>query len=699
MTTRQKRRRVNAGLLAREIDSVDGLLVTSDRCIEQSVYQPPVLTYHNDEVYLSNEGPHDIVSDSDISPESESDDEYYDCVCDETFYDCEEPNGEETLSGQEIESCETNDFKNLLAAWVVECQIKQVHVDKLLLLLKSFAGVYNIFLNLPNTCRTLVNTIRQTFLKEIGSGHYYHFGIENGVKMTLRRLGIKCLGTSRKIRLIVNIDGIPISKSSGSQFWPILGRIVGINQNSKPFVIGIYHGHSKPIDANIFLSDFTTEMQILCQTGISFNGKTVEIELFGFVCDAPARSYITFTKSHSGYASCSKCIDEGEWDGRIVFLNENSTLRDDRSFRDKLHEDHHTGTSILESLPIDMVAAFPLDYMHLVCLGVMRKLLWSWIRGSPRCRLAAFQRDEISRYLIYISAFIPCEFSRKSRSLNELPRWKATELRLFLFYTGPVILKRFLPNFLYNHFLLLHVAVKILSTKSLCQKENIDYAKMLLVLFVTQCKEYYGEKFLSYNVHNLIHLADDVRKFGPLDAFSAFPFENHLQSLKHLLRKHDKPLPQVIRRILEIEQNSLPVPNQENDGRTILKRMHSNGPVINSCKGKQFKNLQFKNWTFKCDNKADCYVILKGFAVVQVKNFVQNEAGIFLVGKQFTRKKKLFNSPLDSSRLEIFSVECLSPLGFWPISSIEYKGILIPTKIESENEFAVFPLKMDSHVE
>ena len=529
-------------MLAREIDYVDVPVEpaqVNERVVCQSTAYVPHIDFCDQSV-RNNEGYNDISTDSDVSPESESEEEeYYDCECEETFYDCEGPDGDNEMR----EDSEANNFRDLLAAWAVQCQIKQVHVDKLLILLKSFPDI-EIFNALPSTCRTLVNTVRKTFLKKVDPGHYFHFGIKNGVILALRQLGIKSL-RNKKIRLLINIDGISISKSSGSQFWPILGRILGIN-HSKVFLIGIYNGKAKPSDANLFLEDFVTEMRVLYHTGILYNEERVEIEVFGFICDAPARAFITYTKTHSGYASCSKCIDEGEWDGRIVFLNENATLRDDASFRNKVHEEHHTGTSILQTLPIDMIASFPLDYMHLICLGVMRKLLWSWKRGSFRSRLQKSQVDEISKFLLHFSTFIPCEFSRKSRSLEELARWKATELRLFLLYTGPVVLKKILPSTLYNHFMLLHVAVKILATANLCNEENINYAKLLLVRFVTQCKEYYGEKFLSYNVHNLVHLADDVRKFGPLDAFSAFPFENHLQSLKHLLRKHDKPLPQVI---------------------------------------------------------------------------------------------------------------------------------------------------------
>ena len=45
-----------------------------------------------------------------------------------------------------------------------------------------------------------------------------------------------------------------------------------------------------------------------------------------------------------------------------------------------------------------------------------------------------------------------------------------------------------------------------------------------------------------YNVHKLIHAADDVTIFSPLESFSAFVFENFLGVLKILLRKKWQPL-------------------------------------------------------------------------------------------------------------------------------------------------------------
>lgn len=67
--------------------------------------------------------------------------------------------------------------------------------------------------------------------------------------------------------------------------------------------------------------------------------------------------------------------------------------------------------------------------MHAVCLGVMRKLLNSWICGKLSVRLAARRVEILSEKIISLKQCIPVEINRKPRSLSELARWKATEFR------------------------------------------------------------------------------------------------------------------------------------------------------------------------------------------------------------------------------------------------------------------------------
>lgn len=133
--------------------------------------------------------------------------------------------------------------------------------------------------------------------------------------------------------------------------------------------------------------------------------------------------------------------------------------------------------------------------------------------------------------MIALQRFIPAEFVRKPRSLNELRRFKATEFRQFLFYTGPIVLKPILDEDSYLHFIVLHAACTIL-----CNKQNLKsyqtYAKSLLKYFVESFGTLYGIQYMSHNIYNLLHICDDTTSFRILDNFSAFPFENYLSSVK-----------------------------------------------------------------------------------------------------------------------------------------------------------------------
>ena len=156
----------------------------------------------------------------------------------------------------------------------------------------------------------------------------------------------------------------------------------------------------------------------------------------------------------------------GEWEGKIVFPEVNAKLRTDEDFNSMVDEDHHLGQTLspLASV-VKMVTMFPSDYMHLCCLGVTRKLVYIWMRGkSLKTRLGSNTIKEISVKLDQLSPYTPTEFSRKHRALSEIDRWKATELRYFMLYAGPVVLNNTIPIEMYNNFLLFSVAMHLLLT-------------------------------------------------------------------------------------------------------------------------------------------------------------------------------------------------------------------------------------------
>jgi hypothetical protein len=137
-----------------------------------------------------------------------------------------------------------------------------------------------------------------------------------------------------------------------------------------------------------------------------------------------------------------------------------------------------------------MIKTFPIDYMHQLCLGVMRKLLLTWIRGKREVKISAGQVETISNKLVDLKSCIPNTFARKPRSLADVDRWKATEFRQFLLYTGKIVLHGTLKQEQFEHFLCLSVASCILVCPTLA-KSHRDYAKELMEYFVEQ-----GEDFI-----------------------------------------------------------------------------------------------------------------------------------------------------------------------------------------------------------
>lgn len=116
-----------------------------------------------------------------------------------------------------------------------------------------------------------------------------------------------------------------------------------------------------------------------------------------------------------------------------------------------------------------------------------------------------------------------------------------------------VIFKDIISKEVYDNFLELCVSIRILLTNNISNEFN-DYAKELLNDFVSSFGKIYGKSYMSHNIHIIQHLADDVKKYGSLDNFSAFEFESYTQPLKKKIRSGAKPLQQLIRRYSEDTQ-------------------------------------------------------------------------------------------------------------------------------------------------
>ena len=71
---------------------------------------------------------------------------------------------------------------------------------------------------LPKDSRTLLKTNQKATSTTLANGEYTCFGVIN----TIGKIVATSKYTNRKINLMVNIDGLPLFKSSSWQLWSIL---------------------------------------------------------------------------------------------------------------------------------------------------------------------------------------------------------------------------------------------------------------------------------------------------------------------------------------------------------------------------------------------------------------------------------------------------------------------------------------------
>ncbi len=470
----------------------------------------------------------------------------------EEFTDHSSPESNFSSSGEHDEDEDMPTLSEELRELATEDGIKRETLSKMLKILRRHGHE-----ELPQTARTLLQTPRNITAAEKCGGKYIYFGLREGI---LRKISTRD-PIENTIYLDINIDGLPIFKSSSKQFWPILGRINGFNASTNPFLVALFFGTAKPLPLDSFLEDFIAEMTTVCGEhgeGVLIDGTHCTVAIRTFICDAPARCYLKCIKGHTGYFACERCQMKGtHQQGRVLYNDQDVyEARTDRDFsRLTYAPTHQVGESPLIRAGVNCVSAVVLDYMHLACLGVMRRMLGFWKDGPPICRLSARQRGQISEGLVRFNGLMPSEFARQPRSLNEMDRWKATELRQFMLYTGCVVLRDVLSEEAYSHYLEFSVGLSLLlESNDRRRKHYLNYARELLHHFVATSEEYFGATFTVYNVHSLLHIADDAEKFDcSLNDLSAFPFENVLQSVKKMVRNSKNPAVQVAKRLAECE--------------------------------------------------------------------------------------------------------------------------------------------------
>ena len=379
------------------------------------------------------------------------------------------------------------------------------------------------------------------------------------------------------IILVLNSDGVSLSKSGKQEVWSILCTISEIPpslRSSFMILCGVFVSKKKP-KMNTFLKPFVDSMKrIHDDGGVKWSHpQTKEFHTSQVLCpmlsaDAPAKAYMLHVKPFSHRFGCNVCEQKSKKVPltpaeielnrllparkrkkpvrRFLFEAEPARLRDgDRmNLQGRLAQVRMksrkgvVGDTALCILPFfNRALCICAEYLHVICLGAVKYFshLMFCVRGPW---YIGDKVEEIDEFLVSIQ--VPDFIKRLPRGMSDLKFFIGSEVRAYLLYYSLPALQGHLPPQYLEHWMLLVGAIFILLQEYISE-DDLKTADLMLRLFVRDVGLLYGDKYYTYNIHNLLHLALLVERWGNLFGTSAFDFEKfngfivkHVHGTKHI---------------------------------------------------------------------------------------------------------------------------------------------------------------------
>lgn len=339
------------------------------------------------------------------------------------------------------------------------------------------------------------------------------------------------------------------------KLWPIFLAVNEIPVQSRfardnIILAGIWQGKDKPPFLQ-YLWSFGEEMCRLHDEGITIHPPcladsiTVKLSVLCGTVDLQAKAYILNMTMFNGEYGCSTCEEpgvterQGKGYARFYPYRESNVKPQIRSSEDVKYVKGPNATkckrmkgicgiSGLNAMPwFDVVWGILPDYMHGVLMGLTKKLLYLWF--SPT---SSGQQYFVGNHLKKISARLyniqpPDYVERLPRDIEKhYSNFKATELQTWLLFYSIPCMKDILAEEYHSHLCLLSEGVYLLLGQTITEEE-ITRAECLLEEFYKSFPLLYNKGSCGLNFHNVgSHLTSFVRQWGPLWAWSCFPFED-----------------------------------------------------------------------------------------------------------------------------------------------------------------------------
>ncbi len=339
--------------------------------------------------------------------------------------------------------------------------------------------------------------------------------------------------------LDISVDGVPENKSAGRSVDILSVRFVGCRAI---YCLAVLQPTRRGlgIEDDVVLEHFLRDLQ---ESGL---------RLRRVIADAPKRALLQGLKQHSALYACPYCVakkENGVFPSRS-FGAPARTSADVRAISRRLTDDDFSSDedrdeicmgvkkiSPLITLDIDLVRDVPAEPMHLIHLGVVRKMInLTYSSGSASAKQVSFRRASdapLNEILLRTKSLR--RFSRFTRRLDTA-NYKAEEYRNCILAFWPAFVNT-APQDVTTCWILTVYIVRAVNLpndalRELDEKINLERT---IRLWYETFERSFGARNCTYNVHVLSHLLT-IRAVAELFELSAVDYEDHYNLLKRSYR-------------------------------------------------------------------------------------------------------------------------------------------------------------------
>ena len=222
--------------------------------------------------------------------------------------------------------------------------------------------------------------------------------------------------------------------------------------------------------------------------------------------------------------------------------------------------------------------------MHSVLEGVIKNFFNYWFSSSYSSEIFSLKSrvEEIDCRLLNIRP--PSFIQYSPRSIKEQANWRAKEYLYFILYYSIPLFRGIMKEEYFNNLIKLVVFLEFLLDRRICKK-NLNLYQLLIQNFVSELSELYKPSIMLSGVHELLHLTEISKQFGPVNFTNCFVYEELNRKIMRMVNGKDLIGEEFIKILSTIQSLA-----------SFLNNSKTENEILNFAK----KNFVIKNSNKKC---------------------------------------------------------------------------------------------------